>query len=159
MVTYYDDRSVQVTSRAVTVDGDSYPLTEISEVWHHRGTLSWRVLAGRGALGAAMVVPLVFAVIGIVIGIWLDKSPTVTVAVIGTSVLIGLAAGPIADQLFEYFDRSYARGSRQREVWIRWRGHPVRLLQTPDALRFGQIYRAVQRAMEATEPARPPRRR
>ncbi|WP_433531828.1 DUF6232 family protein [Micromonospora sp. CA-263727] len=153
MVTYYDDRSVQVTSTAVTVNGDAYPVTEISEVWHHRGSLSWRVLAGRGALGAAMAGPLVFAVIGIALGVWLDGSATVTVAIIGVSVLIGLAAGPIADQLFEYFDRSYARGSRPREVWIRWRGHPVRLLRTPDALRFGQIYRAVQRAIEADQSA------
>ncbi|MDG4792659.1 DUF6232 family protein [Micromonospora sp. WMMD1082] len=158
MVTYYDDRSVQVTSAAVTVDDHVYPLTEITEVWHHRGSLSWRVLAGRGAIGAAMVGPLVAAVIGVAIGVWLDRSATVTVAIIGVSILIGLAAGPVADQLFEYLDRSYARGSRQREVWIRWRGHPVRLLRTPDALRFGQIYRAVQRAMEAGQPM-PPRRR
>ncbi|MFV2100510.1 DUF6232 family protein [Micromonospora sp. LOL_024] len=157
MVTYYDDRSVLVTSTAVTVDDHTYPLVEISEVWHHRGSRSWRVLAGRGALGAAMIGPLVAAVLGIALAVWLDGPATATVTVIGVSILIGLAAAPIADQLFEYFDRSYARGSRQREVWIRWRGHPVRLLRTPDALRFGQIYRAVQRAMEAGHPA-PPRR-
>ena len=45
-------------------------------------------------------------------------------------------------------DRSYARGSRQLEIWARWRGREVRLLSTRDALRFGQIYRALQRAME-----------
>ncbi|MEV6690522.1 DUF6232 family protein [Micromonospora sp. NPDC051196] len=157
MVTYYDDKSVQVTSTAVTVNGDAYPLAEISEVWHHQGSRSWRVLAGRGALGAAMIGPLVAAVLGIALAVWLDGSTTVTVAIVGVSILIGLAAGPIADQLFEYFDRSYARGSRPREVWIRWRGHPVRLLRTPDALRFGQIYRAVQRAMEAQMQGRAPR--
>ncbi|BCJ58101.1 hypothetical protein Jiend_15230 [Micromonospora endophytica] len=100
--------------------------------------------------------PLVAAILGIALAVWLDGSTTVTVAIIGTSILIGLAAGPLADQLFEYFDRSYARGSRPREVWIRWRGHPVRLLRTPDALRFGQIYRALQRAIEAEVKGRAP---
>ena len=30
MITYYDDRSVQVTSTAVRVDGRSYPLAELT---------------------------------------------------------------------------------------------------------------------------------
>jgi hypothetical protein len=149
---------VRVTSAAVTVHGRVYPLAEISEIWHHHGSLSWRVLAGRGAVGAAMAGPLVAAAAGIALALRLGRSTTVTIAIIGASVLVGLAVGPVADLLFERLDRSYARGSREREVWIRWRGHPVRLLRTPDALRFGQIYRAVQRAMEAGRPI-PPRRR
>ncbi|PZF98361.1 DUF6232 family protein [Micromonospora deserti] len=158
MVTYYDDRSVQVTSAAVRVDGRSFPLAEISMVWHRRGSRSWRVLAGRGAIGAALAGPLVAAALGIALAAWLGRSPTVTVAIVGASVLVGLAVGPLADYLFEHLDRSYARGSRQLEIWARWRGQPVRLLRTGDALRFGQIYRAVQRAVEAGRPV-PPRRR
>jgi hypothetical protein len=158
VVTYYDDRSVRVTSAAVTVEGRVYPLAEISEIWHHHGTLSWRVLAGRGAIGAALAAPLVAAAAGVALAILLDRSVTVTIAIVGASVLVGLAVGPVADFLFERLDRSYARGSRQREIWIRWRGRPVQLLRTPDALRFGQIYRAVQRAMEVGRPI-PPRRR
>ncbi|OZV75204.1 hypothetical protein CA850_29200 [Micromonospora echinospora] len=155
MVMFYDDRSVQVTSTAVRVDGQRFPLTEISEVWHQRGSRSWRVLAGRGALGAAMAGPLVAAVLGIALAIWLHRSWTVTIAIVGASVLVGLAVGPVADVLFEHLDRSYARGSRQLEIWIRWQGRPVRLVRTADALRFGQIYRALQRAMERGQPARP----
>ncbi|GIJ07019.1 hypothetical protein Van01_02330 [Micromonospora andamanensis] len=158
VVTYYDDRLVRVTSAAVTVEGRVYPLAEITEIWHQHGTLSWRVLAGRGAIGAALVAPLVAAAAGVALAVWLDRSATITIAVIGASVLVGLAVGPVADFLFEHLDRSYARGSRQREIWLRWRGRPVQLLRTPDALRFGQIYRAVQRAMEAGRPI-PPRRR
>ncbi|MGC4768651.1 DUF6232 family protein [Micromonospora sp. DT44] len=159
MITFYDDRSVRVTTTAVQVDGRSYPLPEITMVWHRRGSRSWRVLAGRGAIGAALAGPLVAAVIGIGVAVWLHRSPTVTIAIVGASVLAGLAVGPVADVLFEHLDRSYARGSRQLEIWARWRGQPVRLLHTRDALRFGQIYRAVQRAMEATQPARPAARR
>ncbi|MEU4397443.1 DUF6232 family protein [Micromonospora orduensis] len=159
MITYYDDRSVQVTSTAVRVDGRSYPLAEITMVWHRRGTRSWRVLVGRGAIGAALAGPLIAAVLGIAVAVWLHRSPTVTIAIVGASVLVGLAVGPVADFLFEHLDRSYARGSRQLEMWARWRGQPVRLLRTGDALRFGQIYRAVQRAVEHTNPARPASRR
>ncbi|MEV1014038.1 MULTISPECIES: DUF6232 family protein [unclassified Micromonospora] len=159
MITFYDDRSVRVTSTAVQVDGRSYPLAEITMVWHRRGSRSWRVLAGRGAIGAALAGPLVAAVIGIGVAVWLHRSPTVTIAIVGASVLVGLAVGPVADFLFEHLDRSYARGSRQLEIWARWRGQPVRLLHTRDALRFGQIYRAVQRAMEASQPVRPAARR
>ncbi|KAB1939296.1 hypothetical protein F8271_17280 [Micromonospora sp. ALFpr18c] len=159
MITYYDDRSVQVTSTAVRVDGRAYPLAEITLVWHRRGTRSWRVLVGRGAIGAALAGPLIAAVLGIGVAVWLHRSPTVTIAIVGASVLVGLAIGPVADFLFEHLDRSYARGSRQLEIWARWRGQPVQLLRTGDALRFGQIYRAVQRAMEHSQPAHPVTRR
>ncbi|MFC3504911.1 DUF6232 family protein [Micromonospora krabiensis] len=152
MITYYDDRSVRVTSTAVRVDGRTFPLAEITMVWHRRGSRSWRVLAGRGAIGAAMAGPLVAAALGLALAIRLGRSPTVTIAIVGASVLVGLAVGPVADFLFEHLDRSYARGSRQLELWARWRGQPVRLLSTRDALRFGQIYRAVQRAVEQGQP-------
>ena len=156
MITYFDDRSVQVTSTSVRVDGRTYPLAELTTVWHRRGERSWRVLAGRGAIGAAMAGPLVTAVLGIGLAVWLRSSAVVTIAIVGISVLIGLAVGPVADFLFEYLDRSYARGSREMEMWAEWRGRPVRLLHTRDAMRFGQIYRAVQRAMESL-PAGPRR--
>ncbi|MFG2045865.1 DUF6232 family protein [Micromonospora sp. NPDC048935] len=159
MVTYYDDRSVQVTSTTFRVDGRSYALTDITMIWHRRGTRSWRVLVGRGAIGAALAGPLVAAALGIALAVWLHRSPTVTIAIVGASVLVGLAVGPVADFLFEHLDRSYTRGSRQLEIWARWRGQPVRLLRTGDALRFGQIYRAVQRAVEHSQPARPGTRR
>ncbi|MEV0722796.1 DUF6232 family protein [Micromonospora purpureochromogenes] len=152
MITYYDDRSVQVTSTTIRVDGRTFPLAEIGLVWHQRGSRSWRVLVGRGALGAALAGPLVAAVLGVALAVWLHRSLTVTVAIVGASVLVGLAVGPLADFLFEHLDRSYARGSRQLEMWARWRGRPVLLLRTGDALRFGQVYRAVQRAMESRRP-------
>lgn len=159
MTTYYDDRSVQVTSTTVRVDGRAYALADITMIWHRRGTRSWRVLVGRGAIGAALAGPLVAAVLGIGVAVWLHRSPTVTIAIVGASVLVGLAVGPVADFLFEHLDRSYAKGSRQLEMWARWHGQPVRLLRTGDALRFGQIYRAVQRAVEHSQPARPVTRR
>ncbi|MEJ3749334.1 DUF6232 family protein [Actinomycetes bacterium KLBMP 9797] len=148
MVTYYRDKSVRVTSEAIQVDGQAYPLPELARVWHGRGARSWRALASRGALIAAIVGPLVAAAIGMVIAVRLRASVDVTIAIVGVSALVGLAAAPVADFVLEHVDRSYARGARTLEMWATWRGHPVLLLRTGDALRFGKIYRAVQRALE-----------
>ncbi|MFI6760753.1 DUF6232 family protein [Micromonospora sp. NPDC050417] len=148
MITYYDDRSVRVTSEAIRVADRAYPLMELAEIWHQRGTRSWRVLANRGALGIGLIGPVVAALIGIALAIRFHSSITVTLAIIGASCLVGFAVGPVADLLLEFLDRSYTRGSHRLEIWVRWHGEPVRLLQTTDALRFGQIYRALQRAVE-----------
>jgi hypothetical protein len=150
MVTYYSDRSVQVTSDAIRVGEHAYPLKELARVWHQRGARSWRALAGRGALGAAIIGPLVAAAIGVVIAFQVDASVTVTIAIVGGSCLVGLAAGPVADFVLEHMDRSYTRGDRMLEIWATWQGRPVLLLQTGDALRFGKIYRALQRALESS---------
>jgi Family of unknown function (DUF6232) len=155
MITYYDDRAVRVTSDAIRVAGRSYPLRSLAQVWHRRGTRSWTAVAGRGAIGAAMLGPLVAAAIGVVVALSLDASRTVTVGLVGGSILVGLAFGPVADFLLERMDRSYARGAHPLEIWAQVDGRPTMLLQTPDALRFGQIYRALQRAMEGTA-AQPP---
>lgn len=148
MITYYDDRSVQVTSDAIRVGGRTWPVRGLARVWHERGGRSWRVTARRGALGAAMAAPIVAAVLGLLIALSLDASLTTTVALVGVACLVGLAAGPLADILLEQMDRSYARGAHDMRIWAEVRGRPVLLLQTRDALRFGQIYRALQRAVE-----------
>ncbi|MDQ7909814.1 DUF6232 family protein [Phytohabitans sp. ZYX-F-186] len=150
MVTYYSDKSVQITSDAIRIGGRRYPLGELARVWHSKGARSWRAIAGRGAIGAALLGPLVAAALGIVVAVTVHASLSVTIAIVGVSCLVGLGVGPLADFLLEHMDRSYARGSRSLEIWATWRGQPVLLLQTGDALRFGQIYRALQRALEST---------
>ena len=91
--------------------------------------------------------------LGIAIALSLHASAATTIALVGGGILIGLAALPLADVLLERMDRSYARGSRNLEIWADVRGARVLLLQTNDALRFGQIYRALQRALEHGERA------
>jgi hypothetical protein len=147
---YYSDKSVRITSETIRISGRDYPLRELMRVWHTRGARSWRAVAGRGAIGVAIVGPLVAAALGILVALRLHASATVTVAIVGVSCLVGLAVGPIADFLLERMDRSYARGAQTRQIWANWRGQPVLLLETGDALRFGQIYRALQRALEST---------
>jgi hypothetical protein len=86
--------------------------------------------------------------LGILVALTLHASATTTIALLGGGILVGLAALPLADVLLEHMDRSYARGSRCLEIWADVRGSEMLLLRTDDALRFGQIYRALQRALE-----------
>ncbi|MFB6397528.1 DUF6232 family protein [Polymorphospora lycopeni] len=155
MITYYRDRAVQVTSEAIRVGPRAYPLDSLTRVWHQRGTRNWRMLAGRGAIGVAMAGPLVAAAFGIAVAVQLRASVTVTIAVVAASVLVGLAVGPLADLLLGRLDRSYERGVHDLEIWAEVRGAPVLLVHTPDAARFGRIYRALQRALEAPPAPRP----
>jgi hypothetical protein len=150
MITYYDDRSVQVTSDAVRVGGRAYPLRGLGRVWHRRGRRSWRAYAGRGAIAAALIGPIVAAVLGLIVALRIDASTTTTITLVGIACLVGFAAGPLADLLLERMDRSYARGVHDLQIWASFQGRPVLLLRTRDALRFGQIYRALQRAMESS---------
>lgn len=148
MATYYRDDLVRITSDAIRIGEREYALGELVRVWHTRGAPSWRTLAKRSAIGVAITGPLIAAAIGILIAVLVHASTTVTIAIVGVSCLVGLGVGPLADFLLERMDRSYARGARTLEIWATWRGQPVRLLETDDALRFGKIYRALQRALE-----------
>ena len=152
MITYYRDQQVAVTSDGLRVGERSYRLGELARVWHRRGRRSWGSVAGRGALAVAMIGPLVAAAVGILIAIRIDASTNMTVALVGGALLVGLGVGPLADLVLELMDRSYARGSRSLEIWAHVRGTPVLLVRTNDALRFGKIYRALQRALN--EPSR-----
>jgi Family of unknown function (DUF6232) len=148
MITYYRDPDVLVTSAGVRMSGREYRLGDFAQVWHRQGRRSWSAVAGRGALGIAMIIPLVIGAVGVLVALVINASTATTVALIGGGILIGLAAAPLSDVLLEFVDRSYDKGSRRREIWARIRGSEVLLLDTDNAQRFGQIYRALQRALD-----------
>jgi hypothetical protein len=152
LVVYYDRDPVRITSEAVRVAGRSYPLAELSQVWQRRAGRSWRVLLGRGMLAAMILGPLVAAAVGFWLAARLELALTGTAALVTAACLVGVAAGPVADLLLDRMDRSYLAGAYELELWVRWQGRPVRLLSSRDALRFGQIYRALGRALEQREP-------
>jgi Family of unknown function (DUF6232) len=163
MITFYRDPDVLVTSTGVRIGGREYRLDDFARVWHRRGRRTWGAAAGRGALGLAMLTPIVVGALGIGVAFVVHASVATTIALIGGGILLGLAAAPLADVLLERVDRSYDRGSRRLEIWGRIRGRDVLLLRTDDAQRFGQIYRALQRAVDGgahgLTPGRHPRRR
>jgi hypothetical protein len=149
VIEYYSDDSVQITSDILRVDGRTYPLRELDRVWHARGRRSWRRLANRGMLAVAVTGPLVAAAIGILVAIVLAASFGATLAIVGVFCLIGLCAAPVADLVLDRMDRSYDRGARRLEIWAIWHDRALLLLTTDNAHRFGQIYRALQRAIES----------
>ncbi|GGJ83692.1 hypothetical protein GCM10010123_11760 [Pilimelia anulata] len=145
---HYRDAAVAVTAAGIEIDGRHLPLAELTEVWYRRGARSWRRTARRGALALAILVPLALGATAVVIGLSLDLAPLPLAAVVGAALVAGLATGPLADLLLEWVDRSYSRGAREWEIWARWRGEEVLLLRTRDQRRFGQVYRAIERAAE-----------
>ena len=150
MTTYYRDGQVWITSAGVRIDGRDLPLRALRQVWHRRGTRSWRTVAGRGALGVAILCPIVLGLLAIGTAWALHASASLTVALVGGGILVGLATVPVADVMLEHIDRSYDRGSRDLEIWARTPTGDTLLLRTRDAARFGRIYRALQRALEPT---------
>ncbi|MFV2086508.1 DUF6232 family protein [Micromonospora sp. LOL_021] len=149
MITYYDDKSVRITSTEIRVDQHRHPLTQVHRIWQRRGARSWSALAGRGMVGVAFLAPVATAIIGLVTALTIDASPTVTIALIGGSILVGLVIIPIADLLLGLLDDSYDRGAHLLELWADVRGTPVLLVSDRDALRVGRIHRALRRAVEA----------
>jgi hypothetical protein len=149
MIIYYHDRTVQVTSTAIRVDGKAYPLDELTRVWYKRHQRSWRELAGRGFWGMTYLLPFVGAAAGLTIAFTLDLSLAARVIVIVAAILVGLSAGPLLDPILGKLDDSFDRGLHVHEIWVEWQGREILLLQTRDASRFGRIYRAVQRAAGA----------
>jgi hypothetical protein len=158
MTVYYRDQHVQITSAAVRVAGAAYSVPELEYVWHQRGRGSVRTrsrLLGRGVL---IVVISVLPLVAIVCGVSLVYSAQaranwgLAAVVIAVCVVGALALAPLAEVPLGWLDRSYDRGGAVQELWVRHRGADIMLLSSSDAQRFGQIYRAVQRAVEEDTP-------
>jgi hypothetical protein len=151
---YYRDDTVQVTSEFVRAAGHVLSISELTYVWHARGRGSARArsrLLGRGVLIFLLSVPPLVAVVCVVAlaysaqdrGEWI-----LAAAIVGVCAVAALALTPFLELPLSWLDRSYDRGSGTHELWVQHRGQEIMLVRTSDALRFGQIYRAVQRAVE-----------
>lgn len=155
MVTlYYRDDAVQVTSESIRAGGHAIPVAELTYVWHARGRPSARDrsrLLGRGVLIFLLSIPPLVAVVCVVSlayaaedrGEWVLAATILAVFVVGA-----LALTPFLELPLGWLDRSYDRGAGVHELWVQRRGQEIMLVRTSDQLRFGQIYRAVQRAVE-----------
>lgn len=152
MAHFYRDDTVEVSSTGIRVDGHLYRFDELGRVWHHRGQRSWREVAGRGAWTVTLAAPVVTALVGLLVAVRLDISAAPKVAIVLVALVIGLSAAAAMDLVLGKMDSSFDRGVRVHEIWADRRGHPVRLVQTRDATRFGRIYRAMQRAAEQRQP-------
>ncbi|NIL42551.1 hypothetical protein HCB17_16370 [Salinispora arenicola] len=153
MALYYQDDAVQVTSEAILAGGRRVQIAEIRYVWHAKGRTTLAVrgrVLSRGILVLLLSLPPLVAVFCALSLVW--SAPErgwlpVLLTLVGC-VLLALAAVPFLELPLGWLDRSYERGNRVHELWVQAHGRELLLLRTPDALRFGQIYRAVQRAVE-----------
>ncbi|WBB70558.1 DUF6232 family protein [Micromonospora sp. WMMD812] len=154
MVVYYRDATVQVTSDSIRAGGHAVALTDVTYVWHARGRTTLAVrgrVLGRGVLVLLLSLPPLVALVCVVALVWSaqDRGEWKLALIILAGCAVGaLALTPFLEVPLGWLDRSYERGNRVHELWVQHHGREELLVRTPDALRFGQIYRAVQRAME-----------
>ncbi|SBT52883.1 DUF6232 family protein [Micromonospora auratinigra] len=154
MTIYYRDDAVQVTSQAIHAGGHVVRLADVTYVWHARGATTLAVrgrVVGRGVLVLLLSLPPLVALVCVLSLAWAAQDRgnwKLALTILAAFVVVGLALTPFLELPLGWLDRSYERGSRVNELWVQHLGREVLLLRTPDALRFGQIYRAVQRAVE-----------
>ena len=148
-VIYYRDPSVQITSHGIEVDGELTPFEELSRVWHRRHSVSARAMAGRGVLSLSLLAPIMATIVAVVIALRLELATGTRVVIVAAAILVGLGTALLLDPVLDRMDASFDRGLHRHEIWVERLGTEVRLLETRDAARFGRIYRALQRAVDA----------
>lgn len=149
MIVYYRDHSVEVTSTGLRVHDRLYRFDELSHIWHRRDARSWRAVAGRGVWSTTLVLPVIAAVVSLMVALRLDVTTATRTSIVMASILVGLGAALLLDPVLGKMDESFDRGVHLHEIWAERHGEQIRMLQTNDALRFGRIYRALERALES----------
>lgn len=153
MTLYYRDPSVVVTEAELRVDGTSYWLDELDAVWIERGSRhvgrTVAVLALRTAV-AAVAFALILA---IALRVLKNHTPVLgglsapAREAIGWGALLGSPF--LLGALIYSAERVNDRGTREMCLCAQVGGTDVRLVTTSNATRFGQINRALLRALEA----------
>jgi Flp pilus assembly protein TadB len=127
-VTFYRYQNVTITDRALVADEREYPLGDLSDLRMERGPRDQPTTLLGVALGAVAV--------AVVLAAWyLDVAGWV--GAFAVLLVLGCALG-------------YRMATRPRlhELHAEYDGHLVVLLSEPNGLRFGQICRALVRALE-----------
>jgi uncharacterized protein DUF6232 len=145
MRVYYQDSEVCITPAVFRGGGRTYPLRDIERAWRVRR----RALGGKvKSAGSVLLIVVLIQVVLVLVGRWvlaLTSGGMVLVAgvVLFVRWMIHLAAGAPALNAVEDLRRY---GSRL-ELWAVVGGADVLLLRTDDAIRHGQVCRALARAL------------
>jgi hypothetical protein len=155
MTTYYRDNAVYIGSAELLVRDRAYRLDDLSLVWHRRGP--------RGTHGLTMILARILLVAAVIGGIaaagmamrGVDLSGYDNTMVLAGAVLAVVALGTIGLFVVEWvitlIERTYERGGSELQIWARYFDADILLFATRDKLRFGKIYRALQRAIEHSD--------
>ena len=157
MTTFYRDSGVYVGSAEFQVEDQAYRLDDLELVWHRRGP--------RGAPGVAIILVRILVILTLFGGLaaagvallglditGYDLSTVIAGAVLG-AVLAGSVGLLLVEGAISVVERSYDKGSAEHQIWARHLNADILLFATRDKLRFGKIYRALQRAIEHSETA------
>ena len=157
MTTFYRDSGVYIGSAEFQVEDQAYRLEDLELVWHRRGP--------RGAPGVAIIAGrflLVLAVLGGIVaagmamrGVDISGYDTTTVlagAIVGL-IVAGILGLVLVEGVITVIERSYDKGAVEHQIWARHLHTDILLFATRDKLRFGKIYRALQRAIEHSDAA------
>jgi hypothetical protein len=151
MVTYYRDDALHITTTGVWIGDRQYPLHALELVWHRRTSRLRRggyMVATRGGL----VMVLVALVVGIGVAVWRvsvrGADPKVLAGGILAVIVVGAVAAFAIESVLGLVDRTHEHGQGVHEIWARTAHGDVLIFQSTDSLRFGQAYRALQRAID-----------
>ena len=148
MTVYYRDDWVRVDSRAIHTSEGVYPIHELRHVLlvrgprHHDRLLL--VLALRLLVGVAAAV-LVAALIALALDV---REPTGGALPAWLVYGYAFASPVVLGVLIRLTERTNDRGSRDLLLCARVRGNDVVLFTTTNPTVFGQVHRAVLRALE-----------
>lgn len=150
--TYYRDHEVHINSDGVRVAAAWYPLETLTYIWHRR--------SGRLAQGAYMLATRggsVVLIIGLLIAAGVvarridftgpDSTMHIAGGILGVIIVGGIVAFSV-EGLLDLLDRAHEHGKGVHEIWVRTSTGESMIYATTSAPKFGQIYRALQRAVE-----------
>jgi hypothetical protein len=152
MLVYYRDKRILITTVAIWVDGEPHSFDRFDRVWRESGGVSRVLLRWIAVLAGALTAGYALAAALPDLHRHYDNWLT---AGAGSSVLIligALAAGGLLVLLLEailYGIEGAREHGRYHELWVVRDGDQLLLLRMSDATKFGQVYRALTRAMEA----------
>jgi uncharacterized protein DUF6232 len=149
MTTYFADDSVLVSSTAIRVDGRSYRLDELDAVWLERG--AWRPERALAVLlMRALAVVAGLALLADIVAVVAQPHHPRAGGLPAWAVWAYLFGSPfLLGALFYLAERIHARGTRTLRLCAQSRGRAFALYSSTDATRFGQVHRAVRRALES----------
>ncbi len=153
MTLYYRDPSVQITDTELNVDGSTFWLDEMDAVWAERGDRHLGRTMAMVALRAAVAAAVLALVVGVALRVLkthmpvLGGLPAPTRDALGWGSLVGSPV--LLGALIYSAERVHDRGTRELCLCAEIAGTDVLLVSTTNATRFGQINRALLRALEA----------
>jgi hypothetical protein len=152
MLVYYRDKRILITAAAIWVDGEPHTFDRLERVWRESGgasrvLLRWLAVLV-GALAAGYALSAALPDLRRHYDNWLTAGAGASVV-----ILIGaLVAGGLLVLLLEailYGIEGAREHGRYHELWVVRDGEQLLLVRMSDSTKFGQVYRALTRAMEA----------